>query len=349
MTRIRTLIPAALLIAAGLPAHADTFARLTGHVNDLKGKPVAGAKVTITRTDRNISREVTTNKSGSWLIAGLEAGDYQISVTAPGYVTFKFTMKAPLGDVGKQDIQIPTVAENGGAPVLDATASGGNLQVQAPKAQAPAEDPAAKADAEAREAFNNALPLLKSGQKDAALPLLKESYDKLGTAISTMQDETRKADSEAIYPQVARVYSMALVDAGKKDDAIPVLQKALELAPGDKATAPMAKALVDIYTEKKDAANRAKYQAVLDGLVGPNPGVEYNQAVEAFNAGKVSAAKQHLTKAIAIDAKFPDSHYLMGLVLLNEGNLAAAKAQFKTYLELAPDGKHAQEIRDMGM
>ncbi|HEU4952436.1 MAG TPA: carboxypeptidase regulatory-like domain-containing protein [Holophagaceae bacterium] len=349
MTRIRTLIPAALLIAAGIPAHADTFARLTGHVNDLKGNPVAGAKVTITRTDKNISREVTTNKAGSWLIAGLEAGDYQISVTAPGYVTFKFKMKAPLGDMAKQDIQLPTLAENGGAPVVDATAGDGTVQAQAPKAQAPAEDPAAKADAEAREAFNNAIPMLKAGQKDAALPLLKESYEKLGTAIDTMQDESRKADSEAIYPQVARVYGMALVDAGKKDDAIPVLQKALDLTPGDKATAPMAKALVDIYTEKKDAENRAKYQAILDGLVGPNPGVEYNKAVDAFNTGKLAASKQHLTKAIAIDPKFPDSHYLMGLVLLNEGNLAAAKAQFKTYLELAPTGKHAKEIKDMGM
>lgn len=348
---LRALVPALLLAPACMTLHADNFARLSGTVTDDSGVAVAGAKVVLSRLDRNWTREVTTNKEGVWLIAGLEPKEYVITVSAPGFASYKFKMKAPLGDVLRQDIKLLTVAQNGGAAMVDATGDAPAPQAAA-KAQAAAEDPAAKADADAREAFNGAVPFLKAGQKDQALPLLKQAYEKITFASDTMAadplaDEARKADTLSIYPQIARLYGTTLVDCGKKDEAIPVLAKVIDLAPADMANARPIKDLVDIYAEKKDAGNKAKYQALLDKLVGPDSSTEYNAGADAFNAGKMQQAKAHLAKAIQIDPKFPDSYYLLGIVEYALQNPSSSKANLKKYLELAPSGKHAQDVKQM--
>jgi tetratricopeptide (TPR) repeat protein len=349
---LRALVPALLVAPACMTLHADTFSRLTGKVTDNGGTPVVGAKVTLSRLDRNWTKEVSTNKEGVWLIAGLDAKEYIVTVNAPGFAAYKFKMKAPLGDVLKQDIKLLTVAQNGGAAMVDATGDAPAPQQATAKPQPSVEDPAVKADADAREAFNGAVPFLKANQKDQALPLLKQAYEKITFASDTMAadpmaDEQRKADTLSIYPQIARLYGTTLVDCGKKDDAIPILAKVIDLAPGDAANALPIKDLVDIYAEKKDAENKAKYQALLDKLVGPDSSTEYNAGVEAFNTGKMQQAKTHLTKAIQIDPKFPDSYYLLGIVEYALQNPSASKANLKKYLELAPSGKHAQDVKQM--
>lgn len=332
------LVPAALICLPASALKADVTMRLLGRVVSQDGKPIPGAKITIKKIDTGWKVEVTAGEDGTFARAGITPDPqkvYEITVTKDGFAPWTNTMAIPLK---QEPLRLDVTLLPAGA--------GGDAQGGA--APAP-EDPGQKADTEAREAFNKAIPLLKSGQKDAALPLLKQAYESMGTAADTMKDELRKADVLAIYPQIARIYGNALVEAGKQEEAIAPLSKAVELAPNDKASASAAKALVDIYGAKKDSANKAKYQAVLDALVGPDPSTEYNAAAQAFNAGKMAPAKQHLLKAISIDPKFPDSYYLLGLVELNAGDMAGAKTHFHKYLELAPSGKHAQEIRDMGM
>jgi lipoprotein NlpI len=89
------------------------------------------------------------------------------------------------------------------------------------------------------------------------------------------------------------------------------------------------------------------YTEMVDKIYGPQVGNAYNRGVDLFNAGKTSEAKPHLRRAIEIDPKFAESYYLLGLCEIGDGDLAAGKTNFQKYLELAPNGKYASEIKEM--
>jgi tetratricopeptide (TPR) repeat protein len=84
----------------------------------------------------------------------------------------------------------------------------------------------------------------------------------------------------------------------------------------------------------------------VEKIEGPQAGNSFNRAVDLYNAGDLSGAKPHLKKAIEIDPKFPDSYYLIAICEFADGNLAAAKTNLQKYLELAPNGKYAKDVKD---
>jgi hypothetical protein len=75
-----------LLAAFALPAFAQTNkATLTGTVTDQNGGTVAGASVTITNTETNAERTVTTSDSGSYEAPLLDPGNYRVTASAPSF------------------------------------------------------------------------------------------------------------------------------------------------------------------------------------------------------------------------------------------------------------------------
>jgi uncharacterized surface anchored protein len=64
----------------------DTSATIGGTVLDPSGAAVAGAKITITNTDRNlVIREVTTETAGTYSAPLLPIGNYSLNVEAKGF------------------------------------------------------------------------------------------------------------------------------------------------------------------------------------------------------------------------------------------------------------------------
>lgn len=58
-------------------------------------------------------------------------------------------------------------------------------------------------------------------------------------------------------------------------------------------------------------------------------------------------ARRELERVIATAPDAPDPHFLLGIVLRDAaGDAAAAEPHFQRYLELAPEGSHANEARD---
>lgn len=336
---LRALIPMAGLLCLATPLKADVTMRLTGKVTTKDGTPVAGAKVIIHKIDTGWRREVETDAKGVYSQAGLAPDrdpHYELTVSKDGFATLTTRVAVPLvGSSITKDLTLYLPSE---APP----------DASQPAATAPPADPAAKEDADARAAFNAAIPLYNAKQYAEALPNLEKAYKGMSDAIATMKDEAAKADSQALLPSISKAYGLALHEAGKDDEAIPLLSQLVDADPKNAKNADAMKALVDIYKGKKDSANLAKYQAALNAAAGIS-GAEapYAAAANAFNAGHMKEAKSHLQKAIAADANYPDSYYLMGLVSLNEGNLAAAKSNFHKYLELAPNGKKAGEVKEM--
>lgn len=333
---LRALVPVLLLASAGLTLHAEQFDRLAGQVKGTDGKPVVGAKVVLERLDISWKVEMTSDKEGKFARAGIvptSSVSYQITITKDGYAPLiqKFAMQLS-GDTIHKDFTLYLTSE--------ATAG------SQPDGKAAAPDPALKEDTDARAAFNTAIPLYNNKQYAEALPGLEKAYKGMTDALATLKDESAKADSQALLPTVGKAYGFALHQVGKDDEAIAPLTQIVDANPKDAKNADVMKLLVDIYTKKKDDANRAKYQAMLNAATGTSNASEpYNAAVKAFNASRFKEAKQHLLKAIEADPTFPDSYYLIGLVEMNQGNMAGAKAHFKKYIELAPTGSHADEVK----
>jgi len=74
----------------------DATGKITGVVTDPGGAVVPGAKVTVTNTATNISRETTTDASGSYQVLQLPIGSYTASAQAPGFEQVTVQSKNPL-------------------------------------------------------------------------------------------------------------------------------------------------------------------------------------------------------------------------------------------------------------
>jgi hypothetical protein len=83
------LICAFALLALPFPARAQDSGYITGTVFDKSGATVAGADVTVANAARGISRTVKTNTSGDFLVAGLPASSYSVTVEAKGFEKYE--------------------------------------------------------------------------------------------------------------------------------------------------------------------------------------------------------------------------------------------------------------------
>jgi len=87
----RAHVVATLFAAASLlPMYAQTSkALISGIVTDSSGAAVAGAKVTITDTERNQDFRTETNGAGVYRVIELTPGVYRVAAEAPGFRTYQ--------------------------------------------------------------------------------------------------------------------------------------------------------------------------------------------------------------------------------------------------------------------
>lgn len=333
------ILPAALVLIGITPALAQTQGRITGKVTSkADGKPIANAKVTLKRTDRNWVKVLVTDAKGTFAQAGLEPVNYEMTVAAEGFAGFGENIKIPIGESLQKDVQLSAGAS--AAPTQ-------NL------AQMPASAAGAQEENEGIALFEQAKPFYNEKKFVEALPLLQGAHEKLTLSYSKTTDESAKATLQTTLDIVGRAYGICLFEAGKKAESKPFLEKAYAR---NEAEAKLDKSkwdlrvvdlLAQVAKDAKDVDGQKKYQDILDEAAGPRPENAYNDGVTAFNANKMKEAKGFFLKAIQIKPDFPDSHYMLGLVEINAGNVGAAKQHFKKYIELAPTGKYAGEAREM--
>ena len=90
---LRLLLGAFLTLLRIPPiATAQDVGYISGTVTDKSAAAVGGAKVVITSTGGNLTRDTTTNVGGAYAVPALPAGTYDITVTAQGF--HKFQAKA---------------------------------------------------------------------------------------------------------------------------------------------------------------------------------------------------------------------------------------------------------------
>ncbi len=106
-----------LLLTVSLPMPASgqtTTATMRGRVLDVRGAPVPAAVVTIAARDTALTRRMTTEADGSFVVPNLPPGTVDVSVTAPGFGEVK--REAILLEVGQTaslvvELPVATVRE----------------------------------------------------------------------------------------------------------------------------------------------------------------------------------------------------------------------------------------------
>lgn len=198
---------------------------------------------------------------------------------------------------------------------------------------------------EAQDAYDAAVKLQQEQKYDEAI----ESYKK---AIAV------NANEPAYYYAMGTAYQAN----NDLDNAISNYEKAMGLDPATKA-----------YKEALDGAKSAKASPLLDSaykkqttdLGGgkydlPGAIADYKAALRIFddagthmNLGTALQANNNnqealaeYTKAINMDNKLADAYYYRGTIFEAQGNKAAARKDYQRYLQLAPTGPNAADVKE---
>ncbi|MBP1627059.1 MAG: hypothetical protein H6Q00_1534 [Holophagaceae bacterium] len=313
---------------------ADTTGRITGKVLDKAGKPVPNATIVLKRTDISWTKTLKVSGNGTFQQVGLEPKEFDITASAEGFAPLTIHLKIPLGDTLNQDFCLMKPED------VRAAAPQGAPQPSGDKAVIGA------------DAFNQAVVLYNDKNYTAALPLVESAFSNLKESLELLPAE-KKPELESQVAQVERVYGVVLFEVGRQDaarqtelwgQAEPRLKAALARNPKDQR---VLDALITTSKAKGDTEAATTYQASLDALIGPRPELAFNQGVETYNKGDMAAAKPFFLKAIQVDPNFAEAYYMLAMCEFAGNNLKATKQNFKKYLEVAPKGKHAEEVKAM--
>src|SRR5574341_564485 len=107
MRKTMAIICFAVLALLGPKAFGQAvYGNIVGTVTDPQGSAVAGAKVTITDTQRQVAVATTTNSDGNFTQRALIAGTYQVRVEAAGFKAAVQTVIVSVDQEARADLKL---------------------------------------------------------------------------------------------------------------------------------------------------------------------------------------------------------------------------------------------------
>ncbi|HLW51995.1 MAG TPA: tetratricopeptide repeat protein [Candidatus Angelobacter sp.] len=363
----------ALLLATvwASAAWAQYTANVQGKVTD-KGSPLAG--VTVIYTNPNTGRQIKlkTDKKGAYYSIGVPFDTYDVTVVdASGkeiYVHKGLPVAQSGGDVTTTwDIDI----SQGGSGKLAGGPGGGALGQAAPSDKGKSTQPqVSKEEIEKIKAQNAKAESINAliAQYQAAL-----AAKDWKAAIPPLQGMTTADPGRWEYFQA--LGNMQLND-GQYEEATQSYEKGIQVAQGyvsgatpkdpknpnsdpAKAKAGIGQMLTNqgnAYLKlKKNTEAVAAYTKAAE--MDPNPGTAYfNLCATQYNSGNTEGALAACDKAIAADPTRADAYFIKGSLMIagssadKDGKIIAppgTSEALNKYLELAPDGGHANDVKQM--
>jgi len=327
-----------LTLTASMAWSQATAGKVQGTITQNK-KPLAGAEVVLTNKDNAKVYKLKTDKNGQFTGVGIQFGNYEQEISdLSGEKLFKRTVQVTGEGGAVQDLSVDVSSGSGGPKMSEAEV--------------------AKVKTENEKAMNqNTLiaqlnPALQAKNWAAAEPLLTQLVSMNPTNWEYLQ-----------------ALGNAQLNLGKFEEAVATYEKAIPLAENAPKTDPKADpsktkaAVAGMLSNEGTAYSRLKQpQKAVEAYtksaaMDPNPGTAYfNLCATQYNSGNTEGALAACDKAIAADPNRADAYYIKGSLLVGdskldkEGKLMAppgTSEALNKYLELAPDGPHATDVKQM--
>ena len=315
-----------------------TAGKVQGQVTS-GGKPLPEVAITLTNTDNGRFYKMRADKNGQFSAVGIQFGIYEEEVIdASGQKIFKRKVQVAGQGGAVDDLSVDVTSGSGGPPPTKAELD--------------------KMKAERDKALGeNALiaqlnPAMQSKNWEAAEPLLTQLI-----AMNPSRWDYQQALGNAQF------------NLGKFEEAVATYEKAIPLAENATKTDPKADPIkaktavgqmltneggAYLKLKKSDKAVEAYTKAA---AMDPNPGTAYfNLCATQYNTGNTQGALAACDKSIASDPSRADAYFIKGSLLMGDskqdkdGKLqapAGTAEALNKYLELAPDGPHANDVKQM--
>ena len=370
--KVSSTLAAVLLVilAMALPSRsvAQTgTASIHGHVNNPVGQAITSGEVRLT-TDRTADPK---DMKYAYKFPIDSNGDYKGAEIAPGkYLVFVFQDNKTL------DFTQDTVAfANGDDKTVNFDMSRPEYIKALPPDQQKQIEEYKKKNAEV-SASNQKIQNLNTLLTQARADNKAGNYD---AAIKAMQDATAAKPDEGILwitlgdaqlgaadtaAKAAKAAGTSPTDpaiAGKYNDAATSYKKGVDLNAASKKPSPETAAvgynqLGQVYAKQGNAKDAADAYEQAAKAVPTNAGMYYfNEAATLYNAGKLPESEAAADKAIAADPKKAEAYYIKGQALITQATVDPKTQKitappgcveaYQTYLELAPDGPHAADVK----
>lgn len=351
---ILTMLAGAIVVLMLGPSAQAQVTRLSGTVLDFDAKPLAGATITITNKDDGSKYTVTTDKDGKFAQNGLKNGTYDVNFKAPN-IDYSEEMRIDGSMVATGAVMNVNFKDI-------AAKTGYDVNAEKKKAEA------ANKFKEMKTHFDNGVHAMSDAdsvktqlrgaqpdQRAALQTTLNTDYQTAITEFTQAQQGTAANDpnQSIILSDLGSAYD----GAGKYDDAVDTLQKAAALKPTPAIYQQLG---TDLARQGKmsDAGASCDKAATLDPANKDAGELCYrNIGIILTNAGKMNDAVAPLQKATQLNPNDADAWYLLGNALVagidtkQEGNKQVyvvppgTEEAYKKYLELQPNGQHAEEAK----
>lgn len=342
---VLVVLTALLLALASAPVWGQaTLAKVEGKITD-NGKPVADANVVLTSAATGRSFKMKTDKNGNYNGVGFPVGEYKAEVFSPSgenlFTINKTQVSLEGGAATTLNIDITKDRKTGaGQPTYT------KEQIEAIKAQNAKATSMNALIGQAQNAMNSKnwqeaiAPLQQMIEMD---PKRWEFYQALGNSQINLSHYQEAVDA---YEKGLATANETLAAADPKTDAAKVKAGIGQMLASE------GNAYVKLG--KNDLAVEAFTKAA---EMDPHPGTAYfNLCATQYNLGQMQAAEIACTKAIAADPNKADAYFIKGSAMYGNGKLDAHNnyvvppgtiEALNKYLELAPDGSHANDVKAM--
>jgi tetratricopeptide (TPR) repeat protein len=288
---IAAVMALALLGGAATPSSAQMeLGVIKGRVVDDAGQPLAGVTIKLVNVDRGREVTLTTDKDGRFYRRGLQAVEYEMTVSKDGYQAISDKVRLVAGTDRDFDFKLAKAA------------AGGTKEFQEGVAAFNAKDFAgAAAKFEAAVAQNpNVAPL----HMNLALAYL--ALKRNDEAVASLEKAAALAPTEAaIQFQLGSLY----VDLQAYDKAVAAFEKGLSIKSDlkDPLTAEAASTLGAVYfAQGKVAEAEAQFQRVLAAVPG-NAGATLGMAKVQFSKGDAAKALELFEQVVAAHPGTPEA------------------------------------------
>jgi tetratricopeptide (TPR) repeat protein len=369
--KLSTTLTFALLavMAMAYPAHtlAQGGASIHGHVINAAGMPVNKGEVRLSQ-DRSAANAKERKYMFTFPLD--QNGDYKGSGITPGsYIVFVFQ-----NDISMDFLDNVSLT-NGEDKAVDFDMTRAEYIAKMSPEDKKALEEYKKKNAEI-VAGNAKIQNLNALLSEARADNKAGEYDK---AITAMQQATAAKPDEGILWLTLGDAQLGSADAAAKaaktagtsptdpaiqqkyNDAITSYKKSIDLNAASKKPSPEVAATSDnqlgqAYGKMGNAKDSADaYEAAAKAMPANAAMYYYNEAATLYNAGKLPEAEAAADKAIAADPKRADSYYIKGQALIPQATVDPKTQKivappgcveaYQMYLELAPDGPHAADVK----